>query len=116
MFAESDLRVSCHLDGSIVVVTVEGEVDLDSVGALRAVALPSVALPDATAIVLDLDPVTFMDSSGLRLLIELDRAARKLDRRLFLTRGDEELQRLFQLSGITGRLAIVDDISEVREQ
>jgi anti-anti-sigma factor len=60
-------------------------------------------------VVLDLREVGFMDTSGLRYVLELnDRAARD-GFQLRLVRGPAAVQRVFEVSGLDSRLPFVDD-------
>lgn len=59
-------------------------------------------------LVLDLRGLTFMDSSGLRLLVgEHDRASRE-GYELAVVRGRDEVHRLLRLTRIDERLPLVD--------
>ena len=69
--------------------------------------------PPAT-IVLDLQQLTFMDSTGLRLLITADARAREDDRRLVLVRGNDMIQRVLRITRLDERLEIVDDPAAAR--
>lgn len=64
-------------------------------------------------IVLDLRPLSFMDSSGLRALLAADSRARDAGRRLVLVRGDERVQRVLRITRLDERLEIVDDADAV---
>ena len=55
-------------------------------------------------IVLDLRRLSFLDSNGLRLLVQLDAAARADAHRLELIPGPPEVQRIFELSSTTAML------------
>jgi anti-anti-sigma factor len=59
---------------SRVIVTPRGELDLATVGGLEA-EVTDLRARGFTAVVLDLRELTFMDSTGLRLLLRLDEAA-----------------------------------------
>jgi anti-sigma B factor antagonist len=63
--------------------------------------------------VLDLRPLTFMDSSGLRALLAADTRAREAGGRLVLIRGDERVQRVLRITRLDERLEIVDDVDAV---
>ncbi len=79
------------------VVAVSGELDLHSADVLeRAVAALHAAGRDR--IVVDLRGVEFMDSTGLRVLIGLHRAAERDGRRLSLVPGPHPVQRIFELT------------------
>src|SRR5689334_25314669 len=78
-----------HLDIDIdrlsttTVVTVRGELDLATAGRLDS-ALDTLTAED---VVLDLRPLTYLDSTGVRLLVRRDAAAPSGGRRLSLRRG-----------------------------
>jgi anti-anti-sigma factor len=84
--------------------------ELDYVGAAAVEAeLERVEQRSPPRLVIDLRGVTFIDSSGLRLLLEADVRARKAGRSLVLVRGSEVVQRVFEISLLDRRLAFVDD-------
>ncbi|MFD9004061.1 STAS domain-containing protein [Streptomyces sp. NPDC059582] len=66
------LSVDRHTTDGITVVTPHGEVDFQAVPALQA-ALPPTAPVTRPRIVIDLSDVTFMDSSGINVLITAHR-------------------------------------------
>lgn len=67
---EQDLHVHRDDDGhGIDVLSVTGEMDLSTVPGLRAATEAVIA--DSGTVVLDLSGVSFMDSSGLALLLEI---------------------------------------------
>jgi anti-anti-sigma factor len=60
-------------------------------------------------LVLHLTPVTFIDSTGVRVLIEADRACARSGSRLAVPAGDAPARRLLGLCNLDGRLALVTD-------
>ena len=58
--------------GSTAVVSLEGELDRQRTGALRGPLLDAAA-PDVVALLLDLTDVSYLDSAGIHLLLDLDR-------------------------------------------
>ncbi|MEV4639885.1 STAS domain-containing protein [Actinoplanes sp. NPDC049548] len=54
--------------GSAVRLTVTGEIDMATVGALETALRDAFAVPDATGVVADFAGVTFCDSSGVAAL------------------------------------------------
>lgn len=61
-----------------LVVTVGGEVDVLTVGRLRAaIAAGFDQLPDGATLVIDLTDVTFLGSPGLQVLVDVTRAAQR---------------------------------------
>jgi anti-anti-sigma factor len=87
-----------------------GEIDLTTIGALRA-ELES-AREDAATALLDLSDVTFIDSTGLHLLLETSRDAAATDWPFFIVRPSPVVQRLIEVSGTADLLALVDRTPE----
>ena len=87
-------------------VTVAGELDIATVEQLER-ALVSVEEGDATMIVLDLSRLTFIDSTGLRLVLDLnDRCGGEADR-LRIVAGSPALERLLDIVGLRDRLPLI---------
>jgi len=59
---------------------------------------------EATSLVLDLRGVTFMDSTGLHAVLLARDECAKRGCRFALVRGSAQVQRLFELSGLTDQL------------
>jgi anti-anti-sigma factor len=81
-------------DGSLVLV-VAGELDI-STSHLLDDALARALRAGALSIVVDLLAVSFIDSTGLHVLI---RHAQESRPRIHLTKGSAQVQRLFELTG-----------------
>jgi anti-anti-sigma factor len=101
MEAGSDFSVTRRRAGDACIVVPEGEIDLGTVDAVAA-ALEQ-ARSEADVVYLDLRAVTFMDSAGVRLIIETERACD-----LRVVRGPAAVQRLFDLVGLEERVRMVD--------
>ncbi len=86
-------------------IVVEGELDLSTASRLDE-ELARAKASDVATIVVDLDRVDFIDSSGLQVLIKhaYDQEQRK---RICLTKGSPQAQRLFQITGALDRLPFV---------
>jgi anti-sigma B factor antagonist len=84
-----------------------GELDLDSVHRVDA-ALDELRGEGRAELVLDLRGVTFIDSTGLRLVIRWDTAARENGFRFAVVPGDEVVQRVFQLTGMDSLVAVAE--------
>ena len=89
------------------VIALAGELDLH--GAERVTqALHGAEATDARRIVLDLSRLEFIDSNGIRLIIEADARSRMNGNRLVLIRGPQPVQRVFEMTGIAERMPFVD--------
>ena len=64
---------------------------------------------DPATLVLDLHALKFLDSTGLRLIISAHMRARRAGRNLRIIPGNAAVRRIFQLTGVTERLNIVDE-------
>jgi anti-sigma B factor antagonist len=95
-----------------VIVALSGELDLASAPKLDD-ELKHVEERGVEVIVLDLQALSFMDSSGLRALLAADARAREAGRRLVLVRGDERVQRVLKITRLDERLEIVDSVDAV---
>jgi anti-sigma B factor antagonist len=91
-------------DGAVV-LRLHGELDLASADqvAQRLDALAASGEP----VVLDVDRLSFMDSSGLRVVLQAAENSRTSDWSFSLTAGSDQVRHLFASAGVTDRLPIV---------
>jgi anti-sigma B factor antagonist len=92
-------------DGSLVLV-VRGELDITT-SPLLDEALVRAQATDAASIVVDLLAVSFIDSTGLHVLIRHTRVENPRAR-VVLTRGSPQTQRLFELTGASEYLPFLE--------
>lgn len=90
------------------VVALEG--DLDVVSAPEAAEALRAAQAGGSAVVLDLRALRFMDSSGLRVVLEAQRRAAGAGdgTALRIAAGEGEVRRVFELSGVGALVTFVD--------
>jgi anti-sigma B factor antagonist len=84
-----------------------GEIDLATVGRVRRKIDECVAA-GCERLVLDLRGVTFMDSTGLHLVLDAHAAAREEGWELLVVEGPGSVQRVFEVTGLRDRLPFVD--------
>lgn len=92
-------------DGAVQVALI-GELDLATMGVAEE-ALND--LPEASAVVLDLRKLSFLDSSGLRLILTFAEADGS--RAFHVVKGPAQVSRVFELTGAAERLNLVEDPS-----
>jgi anti-sigma B factor antagonist len=92
-----DLRI--RPDRARVIVVLEGELDFSNAGAVRA-ALEELRTAGWRSIVVDLRELTFIDSTGLSLLLEADYVARRQGAALAIVDGSPPVARLLELVGL----------------
>ena len=105
--APTELRCEIVRNGTVAWVRPFGELDLDSVHRVEA-ALEELRGDGCPEMVLDLRGLTFMDSTGLRLVIRWDTAARDNGFRFAIVPGRDVVQRVFRLTGMDGHLTVAD--------
>lgn len=94
-----EFSVTSRRAGGAVVVVPVGELDLATVDVLKDELTAA-----GDAVVLDLRDVTFIDSAGLRLVLESSRGHASFA----VVRGPREVQRVFDLVGLGDRVTVVD--------
>jgi anti-sigma B factor antagonist len=109
--APGNFDVSVEHAGNALVVTPTGEIDLATVDLIRA-AVDQEWQP-AEDIVLDFRGVAFMDTSGLRYVLELNDRTSREGFALRVVRGPKAVQRVFEVAGLEPRLPFVDDPSQL---
>ena len=111
----SRLHLSTSVSDGTAVIALEGDLDLAGANALeQELATPEVGA--ASAIVLDLRRVEFMDSSGLRMIAVTLQDAQERGRRFALVPGAAQVMRVFDITRMRERLEFVDDPREVTEE
>ena len=82
-------------------VSARGDIDISTLG--KAVAALDSARTGAWTLILDLREVGFMDTSGVRLVIDEQRRAAEGGYRFAVVRGPRRVQRLFEIAGLAGQ-------------
>jgi anti-sigma B factor antagonist len=104
------VKPSCEIEivqrDDRVVILVQGEVDL-ATSPWLAQQLEAASGIGAREVIVDLDRVSFMDSTGLHVLLSHVNANRD-GSQLRVTRGSEQVRRLFELVGALEHLPFVD--------
>ena len=100
-------RVDVDPDRDSVRVAPVGELDIATVDKLQA-EVSRLLGSGFAKIVLDLRGVRFLDSTGLRLVLELDSAARSQSYELQVIRGSDVVHRIFEVTQVAERLNFID--------
>ena len=107
-----ELDLSTRGYGDHAVVSVGGEVDLETATRLGDAALE--ALRDLSShLVLDLSGVSFMDSTGLKVLLSLQRSAALAGGSLTVAGATRPVRRILTLTGLDQTLQLVDSVDAV---
>jgi anti-sigma B factor antagonist len=106
-----DLALATREEGDRTVVQVTGEVDVYTAPKLRE---QLVSLVDAGRydIVVDMDGVEFLDSTGLGVLVGGLKRVRTHDGSLRLVCSQERILKIFRITGLTKVFPIHDSVSD----
>jgi anti-anti-sigma factor len=97
------VQTRLSVDGTMM-VELSGELDLASVPALRDRLLVDVLTMRPTDIVVDLEPVSFMDSTALSALISMRRTAEGIGASLRVVNPSPFAARLLNITGLAEAL------------
>jgi anti-sigma B factor antagonist len=108
-------QIDLALDGDASVVTVTGQLDITCgdrfIGCLR-----EVRDAEPATLAVDLREVTFIDSTGLSLLLKADALARQNGFELQIVRSDAQIVRaVMEATGVERFLPLVDDVRPAAE-
>ena len=106
------LEVDTHEREGLVQLSLRGELDLSTAERVEE-ELRRVEEAGSELVVLDLSGLSFLDSTGLRLMVTADQRARKSGRRLAIVKGPETVHRVFTITHLDERLQMVDDVTEL---
>ncbi|MGH3915858.1 MAG: STAS domain-containing protein [Pseudonocardiaceae bacterium] len=108
----SQLEVLREHQGDVAIVSFRGELDYAEMHTaqdeIRAAEDKSPAV-----VVLDLTGLDFMDSSGVRVILQADNRAREHGRRLTLIIGTGPPHRVLSILGLTEQLDVIPDRAAV---
>jgi anti-sigma B factor antagonist len=101
-----DLLAAHEHDQDVAVLNVHGEVDIETAPALREALLP-VLEHQSGPVVVDLSEVSFMDSTGVHVLVDTSRRLEPQNRRLAIAcREGGQVHRLLALVGLLDTLTV----------
>jgi stage II sporulation protein AA (anti-sigma F factor antagonist) len=104
----STLDISVSADGHELSLTLVGEVDPHTAPRVEGEIRAGLLSPSVEQLLIDLAGVTFMDSSGLRVLISAHRSMRERGGRLVLRSPSPTVSRLLEITQLGGEIDIHD--------
>ncbi len=106
------LQIEAHARDGLAHVVLTGELDLSTIAKVEQ-ELSRVEGDGPEVVALDLSRLTFLDSSGLRVIVSADKRARRENRRFVVVRGPETVQRVFSITRLDEQLDLVDDVADL---
>jgi anti-anti-sigma factor len=86
--------------GSEIVLRPSGPLDLETAGHLRAAGITALRRATTPTLTVDLSEVTFLDSTGLGVLVTLWHEARSLGGQFRVSRPSESATRILAITGV----------------
>ena len=104
--ADELFQMAERREGATAIVALGGELDFGTVGQVQArlAELRDQGIPT----LLDLDRLTFMDSTGIRLVLTACEDALRLEWSFHVTRGSERVRRVLEAAQVIDRLPYHD--------
>lgn len=106
-----DVSVTSRQSGDRTVIEVKGEIDVYTAPALRE-EISSLVDAEHTTIVVDLTQVSFMDSTGLGVLVGALKKVRTLGGDLSLVINEEKILKVFRITALTQVFSIHPTLDE----
>ncbi|MEW8957995.1 hypothetical protein MHOCP_14900 [Moorella humiferrea] len=100
------MQVFFSSEGKELWARVKGEVDLENADLLRRELEASLDHARPQVLLLDLEGVTFMDSSGLGVILGRYRRLKKEGGRVVICRPQPQVRRLLEISGLSKIMTI----------
>jgi anti-anti-sigma factor len=103
----TNLSLDVRTEDDRTIVAFSGELDIAEVPRLQQ-ELDEVEANTPPVLVLDLRELSFIDSSGLRFILETDLRARKQARRVAVVAGPDRVHRIFLIALLDKRLEFME--------
>ena len=104
----SSLSLDTRHEGSVTVLALEGELDLATVPMLRESALGELARPECRTLMLELEGLTFLDSTGLGCWVDLRNQAQQHGKSLEFGSVPRVVRRTVAIAGLAGLFGMSD--------
>jgi anti-sigma B factor antagonist len=112
MGAIEQLRIDVREESDRVVVKLAGELDMANAPLLQD-AIESAELVAAKTVVLDLQGLTFLDSTGLRIILAAREQCWRRGQEFAVTPGSQQVQRLLSVTGVGEHLRTISSAGEL---
>ncbi len=106
------LQVEFQKEADRVIVRLAGELDMANAPLLQA-AIEGGEADVAPMLVLDVEQLLFIDSTGLRVILWARERCQDRGQKMALTRGPQQMQRLLAVSGTVEHLHIIASADEM---
>jgi anti-sigma B factor antagonist len=112
MGAQEQLHIGTREESDRIILSLQGELDMANAPLLQG-AIESDQLAGTATVVLDLQELTFLDSTGLRIILSARELCWRRGQEFAVTPGSPQVQRLLSVTGVGEHLrtiATADDM------
>jgi len=104
------MQVKVSSRGSNIIVSLIGELDHHSAQLVRTKIDAEIIKTSTRVVLIDFSRVTFMDSSGIGVVVGRYKSLMELNGDLLLTNLSPQIRRIFEMSGILRQIKVFDNI------
>jgi anti-sigma B factor antagonist len=104
------MQISTRETGEVIIVEVEGNVDLSTSAALRRSLFA--ILVDTPKLALNLAAIRYIDSSGIAILVEVLKDAQRLNKKFVLFGLSSAVEQVFRLTHVMRIFQVFDTEQE----
>ncbi|MCI6858851.1 MAG: STAS domain-containing protein [Eubacterium sp.] len=105
----------CYVRNQCLIIRLPKEIDHRQAEKIRQECEASCMHFLIRDIIFDFSRTVFMDSSGIGLILGRVRKSSPVNGRVYLFGGNEIIKRMWEMSGVTGLVTVLDDIEELKE-
>ena len=109
---QDQLLIDVRHDKGRAVLSLRGELDLASAPLLQT-EIQNSEIAAAGMLVLDLQELKFIDSTGLRVLLAAHESSRERGQEFAITPGSPQVQRLLSITSVTDHLHVIASPDEL---
>jgi len=103
------LSVSVQTQKEFVFVSLTGELDQSTTGQVKMRLMTTLAAHDVRHIVFNLKGLTFMDSSGIGIILGRYNQVKSIGGRVFVLGMNPTVNKVFHMAGLSQIITIIDD-------
>lgn len=112
MGAPEQLQIESRRESDRVVLALTGELDMANAPLLQQ-AVEAPEMSETKTVVLDLQGLTFLDSTGLRIILASREQCWRRGQDFAVTPGSQQVQRLLSVTGVGEHLRTLASADEV---
>ena len=107
------IGIGVQTQGELIFVNLTGELDQSTTDQVRIRLMTALAVHDVKHIVFNLKGLTFMDSSGIGLILGRYNQVKALGGKVFVLGMDTTVHKVFHMAGLNQIITVIDDETQM---